>query len=223
MASQLRNDIAKAFELAADRISSFTAGEEDLVGTVLRWIDSPARFIGANSDIREAHRALMERVETFAEICETAGTVDRQSASTARSHALAALNDLQAAIFAHGRASEAADRVGIGKLGEPIRGHPEAARPDRGGFFFDDLPYPGRAMSRAMSRAPRRSSGGPAHRLVRATPLLRRARRAVELARTTAPLAGIAVRTAARSTWPGASGSVENALQGNRRGDWHRR
>ncbi|KAB1073860.1 hypothetical protein [Methylobacterium planeticum] len=62
----------------------------------------------------------MERVEKVAEICTASGTVNPQSVTRARRHALAALDDLKAAIYAHGRASEAADRVGIGKLGEPI-------------------------------------------------------------------------------------------------------
>ncbi len=87
---------------------------------VRRWIDSPTRFIASHPDIREAHRALIERLQKVAESCDLTGDVDRQSAVTARNHALAALDDLEAAIYAYGRASEAAERVGIGKLGEPI-------------------------------------------------------------------------------------------------------
>ena len=120
MTSQLRDDIAKAFGAAEDCIKAYTLGDKDLAGAVLRWIDRHARFVAANPDIREAHRTLMKRLEKMALICEASGNVNPQSVATVRSHALAALNDLQTAIYAHGRASETADRVGSGKLGQPI-------------------------------------------------------------------------------------------------------
>ncbi|MDP4006919.1 hypothetical protein [Methylobacterium sp. NEAU K] len=118
--SQLRSDLANAFKAAVQRVESFAAGDSDLLETVRRLINAPMRFVEPNGDIQDAQTHMAERLDALQELLTAPNEASLRLLDQARRLACEALSGLETAIFEHGCASAAADRVGLGVQGKRI-------------------------------------------------------------------------------------------------------
>ena len=130
MSSQLRADIVRAFAAARDQVKGHRANTPGLVDDVTRLIDGALRFLDQDRDIWDARRAVLERLESAVLLMDREAEQDvpangegrsHRAVQTARSHAVEAINHLQAQVLAHGRLNDAGDRVGLGKAGALLR------------------------------------------------------------------------------------------------------
>lgn len=115
--TQLRKDISRTFRSVHDLIVNHPPGEDGLAKPLMRWLDAAIRFVEPHPAITGARRSVHQGVDELVEIeRRTRG----QANQVKRTHLLAAVASLEAAIYAHGRASSDADRVGIALAGSPL-------------------------------------------------------------------------------------------------------
>lgn len=115
--SQLRKDIVTTFVGARDLVIRHVPGQDGLAGALMRWLDGATRFIEPHPAIVEARRLVYQGADEVIEIERRTGRILNR---VGRKHVLAALAEMEAAIYAHGRASDDADRVGISTTGSPV-------------------------------------------------------------------------------------------------------
>lgn len=118
--SQLRSDLALAFQAALARVQGFSAADGDLLEAVRRTISAPMRFVDPNPDIQNAQAHLAERIDALQELLGSPDGASQRLQDQTRRDAYEAVEALQLAIFEHGCASAAADRVGLGVQGKRI-------------------------------------------------------------------------------------------------------
>lgn len=118
--SQLRSDLALAFQTAVARIQGCTASDRSLLELVRRIINPPMRFVEPNSQIQNAQAYMAERIDALQGLLASTGEAGPSLAKQARRDACDSIEALQAAIFEHGCASATADRVGLGVQGKRI-------------------------------------------------------------------------------------------------------
>lgn len=118
--SQLRSDLALAFQTAVARIQGCTASDRDLLKLVRRIINPPMRFIEPDSQIQDVQTLMAERIDALQGLLASNGGTEPALAKQAQREACDSIEALQAAIFGHGCASEIADRVGLGVQGKRI-------------------------------------------------------------------------------------------------------
>ncbi len=117
MMTQLRKDIFRTFQSVRDLIVSHPPGEEGLADALMRWLDGATRFVEPHPTIVGARRTIYEGADKLIAVEQRTSAGPNK---VGRTHLLAALADLEATIYAHGRASSDADRVGIALAGSPL-------------------------------------------------------------------------------------------------------
>lgn len=130
MSAQLRADVVRALGDACEQVKEYESGAPHLVDGVIRLIDGVLRFIKLAPDIAEVRRSLIEQLEITMLLIDLEFDLDISIAGNSRSnsairaaraHAIEAVQRLQATVLEQGRVSDAGDRVGLGKMGAPIR------------------------------------------------------------------------------------------------------
>lgn len=130
MSVQLRVDLDLALNAARDRVKAHKEGAPNLVEGVMQLVDGAFRFLEQDPDIKEARRALLERLENAALLMDPKKDLDvpapaegrpHRGIATARAHAVEAISRLQAVVLDRGRINAAGDRVGLGKMGALLR------------------------------------------------------------------------------------------------------
>lgn len=104
MSTQLRADIVRALAAACDQVKGAGNGASGFVDDVMRLVDGALRFLEQDRAIWEARRAVLERLESVAQLIERdkTGPYDgrsKRSIATARAHAVEAISSLQAQIM----------------------------------------------------------------------------------------------------------------------------
>jgi hypothetical protein len=126
VSTQLRADIVRALAAVCDQVRGAGGGTPGFVDDVMRLVDGALRFLEQDRAIWEARRAVLERLESVAQLIERDKTEpydgrSKQAIATARAHSVEAIKDLQAQIMRNGRVNAAGDRVGLGKAGAAIQ------------------------------------------------------------------------------------------------------
>lgn len=116
--TQLRVDIAKSFEGARERVRTYAPTDENLSLVLQRWLKGPMRFVEPDPLITEARRTVIELADALTEIAERALAGEKRPSRTAKLHLITALSDMEATVYQHGRATAAAEEVGIGTAGQ---------------------------------------------------------------------------------------------------------
>lgn len=84
-----------------------------------RWVDGTSRFLAEDPEIAEQRREVFEALNKLVDYLGSA-EVKEPSVDTFRRHLVSALNALERMTLERGRANERADRVGVGKVGQPL-------------------------------------------------------------------------------------------------------
>lgn len=129
MPTQLRADVVRALDAATEQVRAHRVCATTFVDDVMRLVDGTLRFLEADQSIWQAHRTILERLETITLLMESekAATVAGPAAglspralSTARAHAIEAIDHLRTKVLGQGRVNAAGDRVGLGQAGALI-------------------------------------------------------------------------------------------------------
>ncbi|MGU3363025.1 hypothetical protein ACLBWX_22140 [Methylobacterium sp. M6A4_1b] len=125
MSTQLCSDIDRALSAACEHVGDPESQTPGFVDDVMRVVDGALRFLEQDRGIWEARRAVLERLESAAQLIDRdrTGPYDgrsKRAIATALAHAVQTIKDLQAQILRHGRVNAAGDRVGLGKAGAAI-------------------------------------------------------------------------------------------------------
>ncbi len=118
--SQLRSDLALAFQAARAEVQGFSSPEGDLLEAVRRQIHAPMRFVDPDGTIQDAQDRMAVHIDALQELLGSADAAGSGRLNHVRQAACEAVEALKIAIFEHGCASAAADRVGLGVYGKRI-------------------------------------------------------------------------------------------------------
>lgn len=129
MSTQLRADVVRALDAASDQVRAHRTAAANFVDDVMRLVDGTLRFLEPNQSILEARRVVLERLKDITLLLDpergpnavgaTIGQLPR-ALSTARAHAIEAIDHLRTRVLGQGRVNAAGDRVGLGQAGALI-------------------------------------------------------------------------------------------------------